>query len=249
MLFSLSGGDFFSSEAKHSKQQEIFKPGEVLNYEMSYGWIKGGEASLNLKKVNYFGKDAYYVKAVGKTTGIAHTLYKVRDVYESYFDPATGKPFKSIMNLREGKYRNYNEVYYNHANGTIKSKKSGKKQIKNNDVFDIVSAFYHLRKKLSNLTIGQKVVIHTYFHDEPWDLIVRFKGYETVKTKLGKIRCMKFKPIVLEGTFESEDALDIWISADNNRIPVRVRMKFFVGSFKTELTSYSGLSHPIKFNK
>ena len=249
-LLPIFTGSFFKGQTNDDlKKIEVFKPGEMLKYEMSYGWIKGGEASLNLKQVKYNGKNAYHVKAVGKTTGIAHTLYNVRDVYESYFDPATGKPFKSVMNLKEGKYRNYNEVYYNHSAGTIKSKKSGKKKLEKKEVFDIVSAFYHLRRSLNNLRINQKVVIHTYFHDEPWDLVVRFKGYETIKTKLGKIKCMKFKPVVIEGTFESEDALDIWVSADKNRVPVRVKMKLFVGSFKTDLTSYSGLTHPISFTK
>lgn len=247
MIFSSLFIGFLDPELNKDNQQQVYRPGESLQYEMSYGWVKGGEASLNLTEVNYYGKNAYHVKAVGKTTGIAHTLYNVRDVYESYFDPATGKPFKSIMDLKEGKYRNYNEVYYNHSRGILTSKKSGKKEIKT-DLFDIVSAFYHLRQSLNNLTVGQNVVIHTYFHDEPWDLIVRFKGYETIKIGLGKIRCMKFKPVVIEGTFESEDALDIWISADENRIPVRVRMKLFVGSFKTDLTGYSGLTHPIYFS-
>jgi hypothetical protein len=249
-LLPIFTGSFFKGQTtKETNKNEIFKPGEMLKYEMSYGWIKGGEASLNLEKVKYRGKDAYHVRAVGKTTGIAHSLYNVRDVYESYFDPVTGKPFKSMMNLKEGKYRNYNEVYYHHSSGTITSKKSGKKKLEKKDVFDIVSAFYHLRRSLSNLKVNEKVVIHTYFHDEPWDLVVRFKGYQTIKTELGKITCMKFKPIVEEGTFESEDALDIWISADRNRVPIRVKMKLFVGSFKTDLTGYEGLTHPINFIK
>ena len=240
LILPIFSGELFKGQTNKFDQQSTYKPGEVLNYEMSYGWIKGGEASLNLQQVNFQGKSAYYVKAVGKTTGIAHTLYNVRDIYESYFDPISGKPYKSVMNLREGKYRNYNEVYYNHSNGTLTSKKSGEKKLEKKEVFDIVSAFYHLRKSLNDLQTNQNVVIHTYFHDEPWDLIVRFKGYETIKTSLGKIRCMKFKPIVLEGTFESEDALDIWISADENRVPIRVKMKLFVGSFKTELQAILG---------
>ncbi len=227
---------------------EIFKPGEVLNYDMSYGWVKGGEASLNLEEVKFQGKNAYHVKAVGKTVGVAHTLFKVKDVYESYFNPITGKPYKSVMDLKEGDYRNYNEVYYYHEIKSLLSSKSGKKEFKN-DIFDIVSAFYHLRKQMTNIKIGDKITIHTYFHDEPWDLVVRYKGNETIKTDLGKINCMKFKPLVQEGTFENEDALDIWISNDNNRIPIRVKMKFFVGSFKTDLKSYSGLVYPLVFTK
>ncbi len=228
------------------QSDSVFKPGEQLDYEMSYGWITGGVASLRLEETQFMGKDVYHVKAVGKTIGVAHTIYHVRDSYESYFDPETGKPYKSVMNLREGNYRNYNEVYYNHNEGTLISKKSGKKEI-GKEVFDIVSAFYFLRKNLKDIKVGDKVVIHTYFHDEPWDLVIRYKGNETIKTRFGKINCMKFKPIVLEGTFESEDALDIWISNDQNKIPVRVKMKFFVGSFKTDLVKYSGITNELKF--
>lgn len=240
-----------TSEAQNSTtdKTEVFKPGEVLLYQMSYGWIVGGKASLSLKKATFQGKDAYHVKAIGKTVGVAHSIFNVRDVYESYFDPITCKPFKSTMDLKEGKYRNSNEVYYNHANRTLKSKKSGEKKIEKENIYDIVSAFYQFRKSLDDLNLNDKVVINTYFHDEPWDLVVRFKGYETIKVGLGKIKCMKFKPIVEEGTFESEDALDIWISADKNRIPIRVQMKFFVGSFKTDLIGYTGLVHDITFTK
>jgi len=229
---------------KENQFVEVYKPGEELYYEMSYGWVKGGEASLKLSSVKFQGKSVYYVKAIGITTGVAHTLFKVRDIYESYFDPITGKPFKSVMDLKEGDYRNYNEVYFYHEQNILLSDKTGKKEIKN-DVFDIVSAFYHLRKNMENVKIGDKITIHTYFHDEPWDLVIRYKGIETIKTDLGKISCMKFKPVVLKGTFESEDALDIWISNDKNKIPIRVKMKFFVGSFKTDLTSYRGLTNPI----
>jgi len=227
---------------------EVFKPGEELKYEMSYGWITGGVASLSLQKTKYQGKDVYYVKAIGKTTGIAHSLYNVRDIYESYFDPETCKPYKSIMDLKEGDYRNYNQVIFNQENGTLISDKSGKKPM-GKDVFDIVSAFYQLRKSLINLSVGDNVTIHTYFHDEPWDLVVRYKGIETIKTDLGKIECMKFKPIVEKGTFENEDALDIWISNDKNRIPICVKMKFFIGSFKTELVKHSGLANSPSFKK
>ncbi|MFN8257449.1 MAG: DUF3108 domain-containing protein [Bacteroidales bacterium] len=239
-----------SSVNKKTNNQnvEIFKPGEMLKFEMSYGWVKGGEASLNLSEVKYQGKNVYYVKAVGKTVGVAHALYNIRDTYESYFDQETGKPYKSVMDLKEGDYRNYNEVYYYHDQNWLLSSKSGRKDL-GKDVFDIVSAFYHLRKTLFNIKPGDKVVVHTYFNDSHWDLVVRYKGIETIKTDLGKISCMKFKPLVVEGAFESEDALDIWISNDNNRIPVRIKMKLFVGSFKTDLTDYSGLVYPMVFTK
>lgn len=248
ILFFFLSGKNTELSAQQISSKTPFQSGEKLKYEMSYGWIKGGEAIMNIKKTKYKGKQVYYVKAIGKTTGLAHSIYHVYDLYETWFNINNGLPYKSLMDLTEGKYKNYNIVHYNQAAKTLVSKKSGKKTVKHH-VFDIVSAFYMLRKSLKNLSVGQKITIHTYFHDEPWDLIVRYKGDETIKTKFGKIDCMKFKPVVEKGTFKDEEALDIWISKDKNRVPIKVRMKFFVGSFKTELIEYSGLKYPISFKK
>lgn len=241
---------FFCQDIRLSAQQSTnpYLSGESLKYLMHYGWIDGGEASMNLKKERLNGKVVYHAKAVGKTVGIAHAVYHVIDIYESWFDLNTGLPYKSLMDITEGKYVRYNEVRYNQAAKTLVSKKSGNKTVKT-QVFDILAAFYHLRKSLNNMYVGKTVTIHTYFHDEPWDMVVRYKGTETIKTKFGKITCMKFKPIVEKGTFKDEDALDIWISDDKNRVPIRVSMKLFVGSFKTDLMEYSGLKHPIHFEK
>lgn len=253
LYFSILFLFFFTGQnSKLLPQQTLdkkpFKAGENLKYIMAYGWIKGGEASLKIVKTQYKNKQVYHVKSVGKTIGITHSIYHVRDIYESWFDINTGLPYKSLMDLTEGKYKNYNVVHYNQAKKTVISKKSGEKILKNN-VFDIVSAFYHLRQSFNNLKVGQTITIHTYFHDEPWDLIVRYKGNETIKTDLGKIDCMKFKPIVEKGTFKDEEALDIWISNDRNRVPIRVKMKFFIGSFKTDLVEHSGLLYPLSFKK
>ncbi len=226
-------------------QPTIFKDKEFLKYEMSYGWITGGVASLTLEKTTLNGKKVFHVKAVGRTVGIAHTIFHVEDIYESYFDPVTCKPYKSRMSLKENKYRNYNVVWYNHAAKTLYSKKSGNHKIKVDNIFDIVSSFYRLRQRVTKLYKGQEITIHTYFHDEPWDLVVKYKGIEVIKTKFGKLKCMKFNPVVEEGTFASKDALDIWISADKNRIPVRVKMKLFVGSFSTDLVEYKNIVYPL----
>ena len=248
ILFVLFSGLHSNLAAQHIAQDVPFKEGENLKYIMSYGWIDGGEASLKIKKIKYDNKQVYYVKAIGKTIGLAHAIYHVEDIYESWFDIYSGMPYKSIMDLTEAKYKNYNVVHYNQDEKSLISKKSGKKSIKNN-VFDILSAFYYLRRSFNNLQVGQIVTIHTYFHDKPWDLIVRYKGTESIKTNLGIINCMKFRPIVEKGTFKDEEALDIWISNDKNRVPIRVSMKFFVGSFRTDLVEHSGLLYPLNFEK
>ena len=58
---------------------------------------------------------------------------------------------------------------------------------------------------------------------------------------------MKFRPLVQSGrVFKEEESVTIWISNDENRVPVRLKASLVVGSLKAELESYKGLSHPLK---
>ncbi len=229
--------------------QKVFQSGEELKYEMAYGWITGGTAVLKIKKISYKNKLVFHVKAVGKTVGVADKLYRVYDIYESYFDIETMKPYKSIRNISEEDYRWYNEVRFLYPKNEIISKRSGRKKVKAN-TFDVISAFYYLRQyNFSKLKKGDIIRIRTYFTDKPFELVIRFKGYETIKLDIGKIKCLKFSPLVEKGTFEDEEALDIWISADKNHVPVRAKVGFFVGSFTGDLVSYAGLKYPLAIIK
>ena len=246
VLFLISFFDKINLTAQD--REKPFKEGEMLRYEMYYGWITGGEAGLTVKKEKFKGKDVFHVTAIGKTIGLTHVIYHVYDIYESWFDINTGLPYKSLMNLTEGNWTSYNVVHFNQDTHTLISKKSGVKNI-GQEVFDVVSAFYYIRENIDNLETGQILEIFTYFHDKPWNMIIRYKGVENIKTELGKIKCMKFKPVVEKGTFKDEEALDIWISNDKNKIPIRVKMKLFVGSFKADLVEYKGLKYPLTFYK
>jgi hypothetical protein len=100
------------------------------------------------------------------------------------------------------------------------------------------------------LEIDKTYTIVTWFTDELYPIILRYKGIEEVKTKLGKIRCYKFNPVTEVGRlFKTEEDMSFWFSADKNFLPVKIRFDIFVGSFNVEMVSYSGLIHPLEIIK
>jgi len=225
-----------------------YKTGEKLIYKLEYGWIIGGMASLTLQEKELNGKKYHYVAGIGKTIGVTDRLFKVLDIYESYFDIYTCKPTKTIRNIREDNYRRYDVATYNSDNSVAYStlKKADVKLPKGS--LDVVSMFYFARRKsFNNLKSGDVLSFDTYFNEEYWNLKIRYIGVETIEMDFGKVNCLKFKPVVEPGTFKNPDALTVYVSNDANHIPVRVEMDFFVGSFRTDLTSYSGLMHTFKF--
>lgn len=225
-----------------------FLEGEELSYTLHYGVIKAGEAKITLTKELFGGAfDVYHAAARANTTGLAKTLFPVLDIYESFFDINTNLPLKSIRNIREGSYKYYNEVYFYHSNNTIKSQLSGEHKVPP-AIHDMVSAFFYVRRiDFSKYKGGEIVSVDTYFGDEVFPFYIIFKNRETVKTSLGKFKCLRFVPIVEPGRiFKESDDMTFWLSDDDNKFPVQIKLDMVVGSFKCDLTGIKGNKYELK---
>src|SRR5690606_19606573 len=71
----------------YAQKQSAFQEGEWLKFKMSYsGFLKAGNATLEVKESKFEGKPVYHVVGKGWTTGAIKWFFKVEDRYESYFD-------------------------------------------------------------------------------------------------------------------------------------------------------------------
>jgi hypothetical protein len=234
-------------------QNPPYQAGEKAHYVIHYGLINSGIATLELQKDTVAGKEVLHSVFLAQTTGIADALFKVRDVYESYFNPETQLPIKSIRNIQEGRYRKYNMVLFDHnirADSAVLTSDLTGKHITQQGIHDILSCFYYFRKEimLKNpiLKKGDMITIMTWFTDELYPIRLRFIEMDEVRTKAGRIKCYKFNPVTEKGRlFKDEEGATFWFSADKNYLPVKVRFDIFVGAFSVDLNSYQGLSVPL----
>lgn len=247
-LILLAGGPVFPQDSGSP-----YKPGEKATYIIHYGLINGGVATLELKNSSFDGRSVWHSVMNMYTTGLADAIFRVRDVYESYIDPATELPIKSIRNISEGKYRKYNEVLFDHTtrsdSAILLSDLTGT-HITAKGIHDILSCFYWFRKRFMpyayTFRAGQVITINTWFTDEFYPIRMRYMGLEEVKTKAGKIMCHKFNPVTEVGRlFKTEEDVSMWFSADKNFLPVLIRFDIFVGSFTVNLVDYEGLAYPL----
>ncbi len=246
-LVSLS----INAQEEHSEFSP-YQPGERLHYLIHYGFINAGKAVLYMNSDTLSGKDVNHLVISGWTTGLADVLFKVKDRYESFIDPETDLPMKAIRDISEGRYKRYNEVTFDREtrpDSTILFSQASGMFIVEKNIHDILSAFYYFRKYYlpGDLKKGDLIEINTYFTDELFPLQIRYVGKETVKTKVGKVKCYKFNPVTEVGRlFETEEDMSIWFSRDDNFIPVKIRFDIFVGSVQVDLIAYSGLRHEFK---
>jgi hypothetical protein len=245
---------FFSSV---QGQVMSYKPGEKVTYTIQYGFITAGIGVLELNHDVVDGKKVWHSKLAARTTGMAEAVFKLVDIYESYMDSVTELPVKSIRNIREGRYRKYNVVLFDHStradSSILKSDLTGT-HIAPPRIHDILSCFYYFRNHIlpdeNNLKKGEIITIMTWFCDELYPIRMKYIGTDDVKTRLGKIKCYKFNPVTEAGRlFKTEEDVSFWFSADKNFLPVKIRFDIFVGSFTCEIVNYEGLLYPLEIKK
>ncbi len=230
------------------KKFKSFTSGEQLVYLIRYGFIHGGEASVSVNLEKYNGKTVYHAYLVAQSKGVADKLFSVKDVYESYFDPSSCLPFKAVRNIKEGNYKYYNEVFYNHDDSTLYSQRSDSTFRVPPYILDMVSTLYYIRSvNMDKIFKGAAIEVITFFGDEIFPFKIRYSGKEELKTNFGKIRCLRFDPVVEPGRiFKTEDDMTIWISDDQNLLPILVKFNMWVGSIKCELENFSNLKYDFK---
>ncbi len=224
----------------------VYSPGEYLEYKVSYGFYTAANATLSVSDSVIQGINTNHVVAKAETIGFSDYLFSIRNKYESFINPLTDLPIRSIRNLKEGKYKHYNEVTYNRQSLTATSLKNGSLAIPSN-IQDILSVFYYARRFdfNDNLKENQTLVYQTFFSDKVFEIIIKYRGIETVVTEAGVFSCYKFTMCERNGeNIDTQDNLNFWVTRDDNRIPVKVEFEILVGSFVVELIKYSGLSNP-----
>lgn len=235
-------------------QVSSYQPGEKVHYVVQYGVITGGVAALELKNEILNGEEVWHSNITARTTGLADAIFKVVDTYESYINPESELPVKSIRNIREGRYRKYNVVLFDHKtrsdSAILESDLTGR-HMAQAGIHDILSCFYWFRNHIlpfpEKLKKGEITTIMTWFTDELYPIRLRYIGTEDVKTKVGRIHCYKFNPVTETGRlFKTEEDVSFWFSADKNFLPVKIRFDIFVGGFTVDLDRYEGLKYPLE---
>lgn len=248
LIFFLLAHSVALSEAQselRTVSNKAFKPGEILKFRIHYGFMDAGEATIEVKKdlQNFGGRECYHMVGVGKSVGAFDWFFKVRDRYESIVDRQAMIPWFFVRRVNEGGYIINQNVSFNHYSDSAKSEKATISVPDNTQ--DLISAFYYARTlDFSNAKEGDIFEIMGYLDDGIFPLSLKFMGRELIKSKKGTFRCMKLRPMLQEGrVFKDQEDMTIWVSDDQNKIPVRLQTDIMVGSIKMDLVDFSNLAN------
>jgi hypothetical protein len=224
-----------------------FEKGEKLTFRVHYGIIDAGTAKMEVleedKKIG--SRSVYHIVGTGNTNKAFDLFFKVRDKYETFIDEEALVPWMFIRKVQEGSYNLNQFVVFNQIKDEAKSDKGVYKTPDN--IQDLLSTYYYLRNLDFSKSKPGDVFAQTAFLDnEVHKFYYKYLGRETIKTELGTFNCIKFCPSLLKGrVFKNEEDMVVWVTDDENKIPIRAEARILVGSVKMDLQSYSGVKQPL----
>lgn len=243
-------------------QELAFQPGEELSYTASYSaaMLTTDVATIDFKtsadKID--GIPCYRIRAHGLTRPFYSVFFKMDDVYETWLEQSTLRPLLATAEIKEGSYRYRSRLTFNWKAGLVytfgKNLKKGYERGRTMEVtaadFDPVAHFFYLRNlpSMSRMKKGEKGRLNLVMVDTIRTIEYKFLGREIIDAPAtGPVRCMKFTCQLAPGDAQSfKEGTDffIWISDDENRIPVYLETPIRVGRVQATLTGWKNLAHP-----
>jgi hypothetical protein len=262
LCFILAGFSGERNDIYPFVDNDSFTRGESLKFKMTYGIFTVGRGTASIHP-NYFkvnNRDCFKVDVFAETVGFVNWVTDVEDQWGAYVDTAAIIPHMFYRRIREGRYKKDEQTYFDHLNKKIKVKTADKKTGKFKEpvifeatpqVRDMISGFLYLRlMDFSTLQVNDTVTVTGFFEDEFYKLKIVYKGKATIRTKVGKVRTIVFKPVMpANKLFDGENSITAYFSDDKNRIPIKIDAEMFIGSAGVELTEVTGLKNPLNIEK
>ena len=221
---------------------KAFGFGERLEYDVHYSFVKAGTAVFYVDKKSHTvsGRPTFKVTFQVKSNPDFAFIYKVQDTYVTWLDIDGIFPWQFIQRTREKNFKkDFKAIFDQHQHKAVTTE--GTYDIPP-FVHDVVSAFYFVRTQdLSNAKRGERIRLKNFFDRETHDLVVIVKGRERIEVKGGTYDCVVVEPKIEQGSpFGFDGKLELWLSNDERKIPVKVVTHIPIGTIEAELTHYRG---------
>lgn len=195
------------------------------------------------------------LKCTAATYNQWDSFFKIRDLYESYVSPKYLTPYLYKRDINEGGYYKFMQYKFSHKKGTVaslKKKRNSKGEIYKEektlplspDVKDIVTTIYHLRNlSLDQAKTNDSQTFKVLFDNIEYNLTVRLLGKETISTAIGDFECYKLGLNLNNSDVLKGSSNMLWLTADQNKIPVYAKFKIAVGNGELKIKSATGLKY------
>lgn len=238
-----------------------YKGGENLDFVIHYKWgainSDVAKAGVKLDTTSLNGVPVFHCSVSGRTARFYDMFFKVREDFQSWFTREGVVPMKFFRDSREGNYYSINKYTYiwdpDESKHIMAEIETSRRPVRTEELalsgctYDLPSLFYMARNmNFSKVKPNVKYPMTFAIDDDIYNVYFIWLGREKKYIKgIGTVKTMKFAAKLIAGdVFGSGQDMFIWISEDENRIPVYFEAPIRVGTASGRLTRWKGLKHP-----
>ena len=250
ILISLISINYAQPEKQH---RSINFCGEKLNYKMEYLNMKVANLDFVIASTNKnFNIPQYQLSVKAQSTGFATKLFKIDNNYKTFFETENFLPIRSIKNINQKNIQHELVINFNHQIHQASINDSLFWSIPN-PCYDYFSMLYFIRSQPWDR--GDTL---NFFLDSEY-LISKVKAFVLPENKILKVPCGKFKTIKIQMKFQlltekkrpwktdiisnrlakPGSKLNIWLSDDELRLPLKISYFQTLANTKIVLNSFS----------
>jgi len=237
-----------------------FQAGEELRFDIHYKYglvmVRAGSANFKIEE-NSNKKNLYCSILSFKTTSFFDRIFKMRDTLRSCITEDL-HPLYHSRSVHEGNYQFTEEMFFNKftpEQTEVRVKRVSQQQLK----FDTILTSNMMTFDMLNLLLFVRTFDYSKMESAPVRKISTFVGRDKIaviahcegQSIFEKSETIKYKTYKIAFDFtdsafnESKNAVEVWISDDKNRIPLKIRAKLRIGAAEVYLTSWKNLKYPL----
>ena len=239
----LTGVLFFSTPFGNAAEKVLpFVVGEEIEYSFRWEMIKAGKANFKVLPITDLnGKKAYQFLLEVKSNQYIDKLYKMRARLEGFTDIEFTQSLL-YKKIQSGKSKKDVLVQFDWKNKTATYSNFGGKRDPIEipyGTFDPVSAFYKMRA--IDFETDQNLSFFVTDGKKSFSQKGKVVNKEKITLPSGTFDTYVLIPQInhFSGVFKKSKnpSVKLWVTADDKKIPVRIKVKVFIGSFIFDLVS------------
>jgi hypothetical protein len=215
--------------AKTAGSEPLFIDGERLEFEILYGFVPAGHATLEVTSRTTERGDVFRITSKARSNDVISLMFEVDDRIMAEVDRISLKPLYFEKRLREGPFSKDESVLY----GDEVVTRGDRSYTIEPGTRDILSALYYVRGQ--DLEVGDEVRVRTFDGGKNYEAVVSVLRRERVDSELGEVDCLVVRPELREGPFAKTGDILIWLTDDDLKVPVLLKSRVAIGSFVARL--------------
>jgi len=249
LALCLAGACAASPGSSTAATGPVLTAGESLTFRVSWGiFHRAGEIAITAREATAADTSAKHLQVVTTTAtrGLLRSFYPFDGEATLDFSPGQGRLQHAEARTQARNRQTHASMQLDHAAGKARytdhldPERDTTLELPANDPLDFITSLIQIRHW--HLAVGESRPTFVLFDDEIYALVITAEAVETISTPAGPRRALRLvprMPLEPRGMFRRDGEISVWVSDDEERVPLGFEVRVKVGTARATLIHHT----------